>query len=211
MLFKPFGPEIYKTTLTEETRAKLEQIILENVDKKEKQYNSRLVGFIKKEVDILDEIKNDVLKELQNIVIEYLNTSTGLNDSFKPIKQRDIHCVASWGNIQESNEFNPMHHHPNCDIVCVTFPKVKINNNNPYTTNSNLKSGSLILTYGEGSNFFENSFHVIEPITADVYVFPSFLKHGTIPVFKDDIRISTSTNFCFSEYFRMKVNPPKSK
>lgn len=206
MLIKPFGPEIYKTSLTEKSRIKLEQIILENESKKEKKYNNYLVGLINKEMNIYQEIKGEILAELHNIVIDYLNVATSFVSAFKPLRHRDIHCVASWANIQESTEFNPMHNHPSCDIVCVTFPKIDIKSSNPYTTNNNVKPGSLIFTYGDGPNFFENSSHVVEPVTGDVYVFPAMLKHGTIPVFENDIRISTSTNFCFSDYFRMRVN-----
>ena len=208
MIVKPFGPEIYKTKLTEESRKKLETIILENVNKPDKKYNKYLVGYVNKEVDILNDIKNDVLKELHGLVIEYLNNTNSFVRAYSPINQRDIFCTASWGNIQEINEFNPIHNHPTCDIVCVTFPKIDIQSKNPYITNNEIKPGSLLFSYGDGSNFFENSSHVIEPVTGDVYVFPAMLKHGTSPIFSsNDIRISTSTNFCFSEYFSMRVNP----
>jgi hypothetical protein len=202
MLFKPFGPEIYKTTLTEESRDKLEKIALENADKKEKRFN---IGFIEKEINIYEDIKNDVLKELHKIVIDYLNVSTGFISSFRPINQRDIHCTATWANIQKPAEFFPMHNHPTSDIVCVTFPKVEVQDK-VFLINNNMKTGSLIFSYGDGSNFFENTSHVVKPVTGDVYVFPASLRHGTIPICDGDLRISTSTNFSFSEYFRMRMN-----
>lgn len=202
MIIKPFGPEIYKTVLPESMASSMEEAILTNQNIEHKHVNTNLVGLIQKEVDILSDIKQTVLPTLHQFVLDYLNQSSSFHDNLKPFKHRDLTCVASWGNIQEAHEFNPIHNHPTCDIVCVTFPKVDIKNKNPYKTSSTIKPGSLILAYGEGN--FNNTSYTIFPSTGDVYIFPALLKHYTYPIYGDDVRISTSTNFSFTEYFRMK-------
>lgn len=202
MIIKPFGPEIYKTVLPEGMASSLEEVILKNQDVEHKNLNKYLAGLIKKEVDILPDIKETILPTLHQFVLDYLNQSNSFDDKLKPFRHRDLTCVASWGNIQEEHEFNPLHNHATSDIVCVTFPKVDIKNKSLYKTNSTVKPGSLILTYGEGN--FNNTSYTIFPSTGDVYIFPASLAHYTYPIYGDDVRISTSTNFSFTEYFRMK-------
>ena len=205
MIIKPFGPKIYKTELSQSICEKLEQIILQNQLSETNKVNKQLAGFVSNEINILSEISAEILPVLKNIVIDYLNTSKSFIEKFKPFHTRDIECVASWANIMQQNEFFPLHNHPTSDIVVVTFPKVEIQTSSPYVTNHNSDPGSLMFSYGEGLSYFNDSSYIVSPKTRDVFVFPAELKHCTFPIYGNDTRISTSTNFKFSDYLKLKL------
>ena len=205
MMISSFGPKIYKTKLDASICQELEQIILTNENRLELRANKYLVGYIEKEIDILQGIQTNVLPKLTDLVFEYLNVLETNIKVYKPFHRRDIKCTASWANIQTENEYNPIHNHPTSDIVCVTFPAIDIKSEFKYVTNNNFKPGTLFFYYGDGDNLFHNNVCEVIPEVGDVYIFPGSLKHSTAPIFDNDIRISTSTNFSFTEYFRMKL------
>ena len=206
MMISSFGPKIYKTKLDTIVCQELEQIILANENNIELRANKHLAGYIEKEIDILQHIQPSVLPKLTDLVFEYLNLlETGIK-VYKPFHRRDIKCTASWANIQTENEYNPIHNHPTSDVVCVTFPVVDIKSKCKYLTNSNSKPGSLFFYYGDGDSLFHSNMYEVVPESGDVYIFSGSLNHSTTPIFDNDIRISTSTNFSFTEYFRIKQN-----
>jgi len=207
MLIKPFGPDIFQGKLPEHLVESLYQICMRNQDIQSKRRNNLLVGFIEKEFDILPDIQNEILKYMSDMVLEYLNTSTTFPKQLTPIRSRDIRCRASWGNIQTVNEFNPIHNHLMDDIVLVCFPKIDIKENQKYITNEPVKPGTVVFQYGENLQYFGNTKYHVLPKTGDVFIFPASLRHYTYPVYGvDDIRISTSSNFVFSEYFYERAN-----
>lgn len=207
MLIKPFGPEIYHSRLTEEATDFLYDICMKNQKLDHKKQNKALVGLIEKEFDILVDIQDVIVPLLTDMVLDYLNQTSTISSSILPIRKRDVRCRASWGNIQTANEYNPIHNHLMDDIVCVCFPKVDIQEKQKYVTNQNVSPGTLAFQYGENLKPFGTTSHFVTPVTGDVYIFPAGLKHYTFPVYgSEDIRISTSSNFVFSEYFYERVN-----
>lgn len=206
MLIKPFGPEIYHSKLSIEDNDILYDICMKNKEVEDKKRNKTLVGLIDQEFDILFDIKDRILPILTDMVLDYLNTTTTISKSLLPIRKREIHCRASWCNIQVANEFNPIHNHIMDDIVCVCFPKVDIQTKQKYVTNDYVHPGTLAFHYGENLKPFGNTAHFVKPETGDVYIFPAGLKHYTFPVYgENDVRISTSSNFAFSDYFNMRL------
>lgn len=206
MLISPFGPEIFHAKLPNDITETLYNICIQNQDIKEKKRNNSLVGLIEKEFDILPDIQKTVLPLLTELVIDYLNTTSTLSTNLLPVRQRDIKCRASWGNIQRPYEHNPLHTHPMDDIVCVCFPKIDIKTKSKYNTNSNIQPGTLMFDYGERLKPFGNTSYSVVPVTGDVWIFPAGLNHYTYPIYgEDDIRISTSSNFVFTEYFNDRL------
>lgn len=200
---KPFGPIIGEAELTPEQNDLLVQACQNSMNDESKRANKLLVGYIKKEFIITDQIKTTLLPVFYEKVLEYLNAIEGPYQTLKPFKKHDIICEGAWCNIQEPYEFNPLHNHCLSDIVCVTFPKVNLDSNyNVYESNSKRLPGALHLTCTTNDAKFATHLYEIIPNTGKMYIFPGTLMHYTSPFFKEgDVRWSTSTNFMFSENF----------
>lgn len=201
-LVSPFGPIIGETELTGEQNNLLLQICEKNINDQTKRANHTLVGYIEKEFFIIDDIKT-ILPILYEKVLEYLNEVTGPYSRFKPYRKFDIECKEAWFNVQSKGEFNPIHNHSFCDIVCVIYPKIDIDMSFiKYETNDASIPGALhFLSTGNDFRFGSNVYEVT-PKTGNMYIFPGSLMHYTLPFFKDsDVRWSTSINFVFTEMF----------
>lgn len=201
-LVKPFGPSIGVTSLSDELTAQLLEVCVESQDDLSRRVNKNLVGFIEKEIDIRDKIKNTVLPSIQREVTAYLSNAESIYKNVGPFSKLDLTCVSSWCNIQEAGEHNPLHSHPTDDIVCVIFPKVDVDTSyKKYTTSNNILPGSLVFHCHGDSRFGSNGL-VVTPKTSDMYIFPASLYHYTAPFYKHgDTRISVSCNFAFTDLF----------
>lgn len=201
-LIKPFGPEIGIFQLTEEQNKELFDVCETKQDNLKSRINHQLVGFIKKEFDIYNDVKDSTVEILKKAVLEYINRTPSSYDMYKPFKLQELNCTSAWCNIQEVHEFNPLHSHPLSDVVCVAFPKVAIEGKSPYESNVEQSPGTLNLFYGNKTSKFGVQNYTITPKSGDVYIFPGELAHYTVPIWnKNDIRISTSFNFRINEWF----------
>jgi len=204
MLLKPFGPEILHTSLDEGLTEELYQICIKHQDDISKRYNRSLTGWLQKEFNIYSDIQSKILPAFVDIVLQYLNNCS--IPKLRAFSKRDVSCRASWANIQQPHEFHPIHNHMLDDIVLVCFPKIDIKSKCPYPTQTEVNPGTLTFHFGENLRNFGTTTYSVVPKTGDVFVFPGGLKHFTYPVFDDDIRISTSTNFTFTEYYNIGKN-----
>lgn len=201
-LIKPFGPEVGLSHLTEEQNNELFSVCVENQDNLKSRINNQLVGFIKKEFDIYNDVKNSTVEVLKKEVLEYINRTPSAYDMYKPFKLQELNCTAAWCNIQEVYEYNPPHLHPFADVVCVVFPKVQISGTSPYMGNTEVIPGCLTLSHGTRESKFGSQSYNIIPKTGDVYIFPGDLLHYTTPVWgESDVRMSVSFNFKINDWF----------
>ena len=201
-LIKPFGPEIGFFQLTEEQNKKLFDVCIKNQDDLKSRVNNQLVGFIEKEFNIYNDVKDSTVEVLKKEVLEYINKTPSAYNPHKPFKLQELNCVSAWCNIQEVYEYNPPHLHPFADIVCVAFPKIEIDGKSPYTGNTDIIPGCLTLAHGTRESKFGSQSYTITPKTGDVYIFPGDLLHYTAPVWGEtDIRISVSFNFRINDWF----------
>lgn len=207
MFIQPFGPEIFNGIVPTEISTALENLTYKNENDLRKRTNKTLLGFVSKQIDLYDEpeLKDQILPTVNNLVLNYLQNNSQYSNKIKTWHLRDFNCTSCWSNIQQPKEFLPAHNHP-VDIVCIIYPKISISCENLYECNDDAQSGQLTFYYGEGSVLFTKiSFSVI-PKTGTILIFPGWLKHASYPIFgENDIRISTSFNFIFSEYLRMKI------
>ena len=207
MLIQPFGPEIYVGSVSDNLCNTLVNLTNKNLNDETKNCNKSLLGFVRKQVSLFEEpeVKSDVLPELQKLILNYLQNSSQFSSKVKVWNNRDITCVNCWSNIQTKNEFIPSHNHP-VDIVCVVYPKIEINAQNTYQCNDEAQSGQIVFYYGEGPALFAKTSHSILPKTGTILIFPGWLKHASYPIFSDDdTRISTSFNYMFTDYVRLKL------
>ena len=203
-IVKPFGPEIGEAYLPDDITEQLLSVCLDLENDTSKRMGDRLVGFIDKEFDILDKIKDTILTTIQQSVLEYLTKSYNVYSSYAPFNKLDLVCTDAWCNMQEPGEHNPIHSHALSDIVCVIFPLVDIDVTfKKYTRNINNEDpGSLVFHSQSQDAKFGKSSYTVFPEAGKIYIFSGNLSHYTIPFFKNgDKRISVSCNFSLSENF----------
>jgi len=206
-LIASFGPKVAKYKLNNQETDSLFKIC---VPDKEKDHSSNLVGFISEEMIILDKLqKLDVFKTISNNMEDYLqNVDSGFwTDAVKSNELSNyLQCTDAWYNKQVKHEYNPIHNHIlSADLVCVIYPKVKLDSDvTYYNTNTNLKQvGQLNFSYGEPEqNGFGLRTLTVEPEEGDMYVFPSNLSHFTCPVLGKSERYSISCNYRFTSLAR---------
>lgn len=206
----PFGPFIGKGKLSPALNKKLVDIVFQDGLKPA---NKQLVGYIEIENDILEYIPEDLMKQMESFVIDYVNNiDSGFYKDVVPLPSSVVTCVSAWANIQKHMEFNPYHNHAGYDLVCLIFPKLSIKEPNPYEANYSDAPGSLILVNGHrmASGFNTSSYSII-PEEGDVYIFPADLCHYTTPVFGDDYRVSVSSNFILNGKARTLLNKISGK
>lgn len=199
-LISPFGPTIGEFCLTKEQNDVLVALCEKNVNDNTKNANATLMGFIEKEFFIDLDILEPIFTEK---VLQYLNNIQGPFTKFKPFRYYDIFCQNTWCNIQGPGEFNPIHNHSYYDIVCVTFPKIKVDINfHKYQTNDKISPGGLNFIATTNEAKLSCSTYEVIPKEGMMYVFPGSLLHYTTPFYKEgDERWSTSTNFSFTANF----------
>lgn len=202
-----FGPKVAKYKLTNQETDSLFKIC---VPKKQEDYSNSLVGFISEEINIFDDLKKlDVFKTINNNMEDYLqNVDSGFwTDVVKSNELNNyLQCTESWYNKQVKHEYNPIHNHIlSADLVCVIFPKIKLDPDvKYYNTNAKDKQvGQLNFNYGESEqNGFGMHSLTVNPEEGDMYVFPSTLRHFTYPVLGESERYSISCNYKFTSLAR---------
>jgi len=203
-IVRPFGPEIGETSLSNDINQQLFLICQELENDTSKRMNHSLIGFIDKEFDIRDRIKDSVLLDIRQHILDYLTKSSNIYSRYAPFNKFDLVCTDAWCNIQEAGEHNPIHSHALSDIVCVIFPFVDIDVNfKKYTRNvTDEGPGSLIFHSQSQDVKFGRSSYTVLPESGKMYIFSGNLSHYTTPFFKPgDIRMSVSCNFSLSEHF----------
>ena len=212
-----FGPRVAKVTLEPFVVDLLHNICVDS----NKKSNHKLVGLIKEENDILEELKKtNVDKKLCQYVNTYLDTiDSGIYK--KVVEGNDLNeyveLHAGWYNKQVQHEYNPPHSHSDsADVVCVIFTKLNISQTPDLTYETNLGSdykhnGKLFFDYGwPEKNSFNKKVIEVNPKEGDMYIFPSSLSHYTEPVLgKDDYRYSISCNFIVSESVKFMTSAMK--
>ena len=192
-IIKPFGPSIVKLQIPEEIITEInkytDEIIKDDVQSKELDHGSKLVGNVHQEIllrtDFMQKIKwaEFLANSCQKWLFEGHNIS---------IKKFDI--IASWIIQQYKNDYNPIHYHSG-QISGVGYLKVPEtlgeNIQNDKTTNEN---GKLQLIHGSVS-LLSHATHLIKPEVGDFYLFPNYLMHTVYPFSgTDEERRSVSFN-----------------
>jgi hypothetical protein len=170
-------------------------------------YNTHLVGSIQKQFKLLK-----CLPYVENLLIDLVETyrQEFKLDKFDRItylrdKKVRLKLISLWTNIQEKNEFNPMHNHYG-SVSFIIWIKL------PYNIEDEIKVFPKNLSNGHKSGHFE--FNYLDPhgkmrcatLPIDkkhenrLVMFPSETHHTVYPFFtSDDCRISVSGNFDFRD------------
>ena len=185
-----WGPCLVKTKITEEWR----QLFLSEARASKKDFESRLAGMLKRQVEfrdssLFDKFFSDMFKMYDHALQDWTgdrNIIAGGGEMYN--------LESLWANFQGPGDFNPPHSHGGALswVIYLQIPDELIKENKQYKGTS-AGPGGITFTYGDGPREVI-TYQTYLPHTGDMYIFPAWLQHWVYP-FKSDVeRISVSGN-----------------
>mgnify|MGYP003145375280 FL=1 len=185
-----WGPCLVKTKITEEWR----QLFLSEARASKKDFESRLAGMLKRQVEfrdssLFDKFFSDMFKMYDHALQDWTgdrNIIAGGGEMYN--------LESLWANFQGPGDFNPPHSHGGALswVIYLQIPDELIEENKQYKGTS-AGPGGITFTYGDGPREVI-TYQTYLPHTGDMYIFPAWLQHWVYP-FKSDVeRISVSGN-----------------
>tara|TARA_B100001250_G_scaffold111768_1_gene94454 strand:- start:194 stop:811 length:618 start_codon:yes stop_codon:yes gene_type:complete len=195
----PFGPPILEDEITDEFR----QILLSACSqaiKNPSNIGGELAGNIEDQLELPVDPRQFI--EHINPYIEYYLQETLAMDGVtkKHLKKLCFNLGGGpWVNFQRKHEFNPVHIHSgelSC-VIMIDVPEVIAKEKSP---KSNMPCpGRLEFIHGtDGYNY--QAGYKVKPKTAQIYLFPSTLRHTVYPFTSDVERITMSFNVYDIQY-----------
>ena len=185
-----WGPCLVKTKITEEWR----QLFLSEARASKKDFESRLAGMLKRQVEfrdssLFDKFFSDMFKMYDHALQDWTgdrNIIAGGGEMYN--------LESLWANFQGPGDFNPPHSHGGALswVIYLQIPDELIEENKQYKGTS-AGPGGITFTYGDGPREVI-TYQTYLPHTGDMYIFPAWLQHCVYP-FKSDVElISVSGN-----------------
>ena len=210
-MIKPFGPVIGKFSIPQYILDDLNDTCdLISEDEKISEaldHSKRLVGKVRQELAIPNEVMSLHVGYFNNVVTTYLKelnkqpavienaNSNGLN-ILKPGAKIDTHIKSAWFVRSFAGDYNPVHMHPDAVISCAGFLKVpdweeeqELDKKDHY----GLTHGCLSFLFGDLSAL-SSATYVVRPKVGDLYLFPGWLQHTVYPFRSKGERRSFSLN-----------------
>jgi hypothetical protein len=209
---EPFGPAIYKSTLTIE-QIEFLQNVAETTRKKNISRGKNLAGNI--QLQLTSDITNKdyflefIGQHLRNYAEHNLNKYNGelFSNEYQSIKGVNFVLAepGPWINYQRKHEFNPIHSHTGIisSIIYINIPEEIAKEKETIPIESNTRCpGELGFVYADDGNI--NNVH-ITPVTGDIYLFPSSLNHTVYPFHSDVERVSMSFNVADLSIYKEEI------
>ena len=185
-----WGPCLVKTKITEEWR----QLFLSEARASKKDFESRLAGMLKRQVEfrdssLFDKFFGDMFKMYDHALQDWTgdrNIIAGGGEMYN--------LESLWANFQGPGDFNPPHSHGGALswVIYLQIPDELTEENKQYKGTS-AGPGGITFSYGDGPREVI-TYQTFLPQTGDMYIFPAWLQHWVYP-FKSDVeRISVSGN-----------------
>ena len=186
--FKPFGPSIGKTKISQNFLNKLNKEFDDKSTTKKIDYSSKLSSQIKNEIKISNNfIQKNLKKEITNNIKIFLS-----NEKIKNIKK--INILNLWVVRQFKGEYNPIHYHEG-DLSGVGYLKLPKNmTKNKLVTNKKIKTNGTIDFINGQKGFLSKSIYNVNPKERDLLIFPNYLMHTAYPFNTTGERRSFSFN-----------------
>ena len=197
-IFKPFGPSIAKTNISQELVKKLNNYyddVHENDEKNNKlNMGHKLAGMVKNEIRIEAKFAQD--SGWANFLASTVNAYVMSIYKKKITKFNIIH---TWIVSQFQNEYNPTHTHSG-HLSGVGYLKVPSKFGDAIQKNKNTNlNGALELIHGS-KQFANDSTFPIKPKVGEFYLFPNYLMHTVYPFHDtEEERRSVSFNALIDE------------
>ena len=198
LLYRPFGPTIYKTRIPEkiinDLNNYIDQVIIDEEKSKKLDHGIHLAGQVTQEF----QLEQKFMKEV------------GWGDFLAQSTQKWIHLherknitkfniLHSWIVRQFKNEYNPTHWHGG-HISGAGYLKIPSKVGKPIQkSKKDTANGKLQFIHGSRM-FLSSSIFTISPKVGDFYLFPNYLMHQVFPFSgSDDERRSISFNAVIDE------------
>ena len=201
-ILKPFGPPIYKTTISDEFLALLKTVSKQT---RETQNNvgKTLVGNLQKQYSMIvnDEQGQQFMEEIKehvfNAVYEFEKKYNHSGEEYLvKDKFRFNLGPGAWINYQQPGEFNPIHNHTGklSAVIYIDVPECIAEENAVMAdTSGSPSAGKIHWVYGS-MDYATDYNYAHQPVTGELFIFPAGLPHIVYP-FKSDVeRISMSFN-----------------
>ena len=194
MLVRPFGPFIVKSELPQELmddyNEELEKIVKDEKRVKELDWSPHLVGKVKHELRVPDNLRKKYDGYFEALVDAYVKHVTESKDG-RPFK-----LGTAWYVRQFENDFNPIHIHTYCSLSSVGYLKLPKGIEKEFKSESETTRsarGHIEFVYGTPQDFNAHTL-LIEPKVGDFYLFPRYLMHTVYPFKTKGERRSFSMN-----------------
>jgi len=198
---EPFGPAIYKSSLTKSEVDFLNEVATITREKNISRGNN-LAGNIQQqltsEIEDKDYFLNIIGKHITRYAQHNLNKYNKdlFSKEYKEISGVDFLLAepGPWINYQRQYEFNPIHSHTGVisAIIYINIPEEIAQEKESIPIDSNTRCpGELGFIHADDGSI--NNVH-ITPVTGDIYLFPANLNHTVYPFHTDVERISMSFN-----------------
>ena len=202
-----WGPCLVKTKITEEWR----QLFLSEARASKKDFESRLAGMLKRQVEfrdssLFDKFFSDMFKMYDHALQDWTgdrNIIAGGGEMYN--------LESLWANFQGPGDFNPPHSHGGALswVIYLQIPDELTEENKQYKGTS-AGPGGITFSYGDGPREVI-TYQTFLPQTGDMYIFPAWLQHWVYP-FKSNVeRISVSGNVTNSVRIKAMYDKMKKK
>ena len=206
-LIQPWSVPILRTKLPKSVYDALYEIsenILRNPDSES--YGDKLAGQIETEKSINTALLEsyDISKYFKNILTQFILECKAqmMPDAIEKVKKNtyDVKLQSMWIVSQKSGEYNPVHHHTNCQISGVMYLKLPSMLPSPKRDHND---GSINFL-NDGSRDLELSNPYYQPCIqiGELYIFGSQQKHAVYPFRSSELtaeRRSISFNASFND------------
>ena len=134
-------------------------------------------------------------------LLNFLNLKKRVEDKIENytniMKMRSVHITESWFNIQQKGGYLVDHNHGDNAVSIALYINVDDHSSNLTFKNPN----QLISYFWNSSNVQEVDYseHVINPKNGDMYIFPSWLNHGSSNINETENRTVISANASWND------------
>ena len=172
---KPFGPSIGISKLSNKFIKKINGEFDLKLNKKLKDYSSKLASQIKNEVKFNNLfIEKYLSKEIKQNIKKFLK-----NEKVTNIKE--IKILNLWVVRQYKGEYNPIHYH-NGDISGVGYIKLPLGmTQNKLIRNKKIRTNGTLDFINGQKNFLSKSIFNVIPKVGEPIIFPNYLMHTAYP------------------------------
>lgn len=205
VVIKPFGPVILKSKIKLSSVSMLNSImddpyacgaVLDD-------WSHHLAGQLKKQVKVTEIVKQDfellgfLISNAKNYLLNSPNPMAGFSypSGTNDIKFK-VELDEAWVNEMEPGDYNPIHHHANCQIACVGFLRNPTDFERELSKQAQGKRSAGCLQFIDGRALHgTNEMFLVTPVVGEVWFFPAWMPHCVYPFKSLGIRRSFSANF----------------
>ena len=196
---RPFGPKIGVVKLPKEVVIKLigitDKLI---VDEKRENHGCALVGQIKEEVRISNELleKENLYNTFQQYLGDYI--AYCLKEScihYNKEHTLDVAVTDMWFNEMKAGEYNPAHFHTKCYVSSVLYLKIPKNRTKRNIECKDDTDGMIEFSdRSVAPDFLTRGSLCLQPEVGTMFIWPSSLLHAVYPFLGDEVRRSIAWN-----------------